>query len=508
MTDSSKRIRIEQQLVMVAAGIGTWSYDITTDSFSGDDLARRLLGLDPSPEVFNQESVLARVHPESSDAVRQYLNGINDAAVTHSISFQAINSDGEDQFLTARARLLPELGDGVGQLVGVLMDDTAHQLLQKDLRQNEEWLQMLVHGVPQSFLYMDHNQRIVFSNEVFLKNTGWVGKDIRGMHLSEIHGPELYASRTQYIDQALRGETVSYEAVGRKGDGMGFFHHEFKPNFDAQGNVVGIFATATDISERRDIEVQLESKQVELVHSNRDLEQFAYVASHDLKAPLRAIDVLVQWLRDDLKDYEGGDVHEHLDLLGQRTQRLGKLLDDLLAFSRVGRKVGDLVEVDCAELIRDMIELMGKPEGISIEANGDLPTLTTYSAPLEQVFRNLIGNAVKHHPGPKGKVSIACEEAEDHYVFSVADDGAGIPPEYAERVFQMFQTLKPRDEVEGSGMGLAIVNRIVEWQGGRVWFDPGPNGRGTVFRFQWQKSTRDRESAQTTEEAVRRQAKS
>ncbi|MCZ6584835.1 MAG: hypothetical protein O6930_02350, partial [Gammaproteobacteria bacterium] len=116
MTDSTARIRIEQQLVMVAASIGTWSYDITADGFSGDDLARQLLGLDPSPEAFNLESVLARVHPESTDAVRQYFNGIHDAAVTHSISFQATNSDGEDQFLTARARLLPELGDGVGQL--------------------------------------------------------------------------------------------------------------------------------------------------------------------------------------------------------------------------------------------------------------------------------------------------------------------------------------------------------------------------------------------------------
>jgi signal transduction histidine kinase len=270
--------------------------------------------------------------------------------------------------------------------------------------------------------------------------------------------------------------------------------------------VQGIFSVAADITNRRQIELELESKQDELVRSNRDLEQFAYVASHDLKAPLRAIEVLVQWLREDLKDYEGGDVHENLGLLGQRTERLGRLLDDLLAYSRVGRKVGELVEVDSAELIRDMIELMGEPAGISIEAKGKLPTFITYAAPLEQVFRNLIGNAVKHHPGPTGKVSIACEEVEDHYLFSVTDDGAGIPPEYADRVFQMFQTLKPRDEVEGSGIGLAIVSRIVEWQGGRVWFDPGPEGRGTVFNFQWQRSVPDQECAQSTEEAACRQA--
>ena len=500
MTDSTARIRIEQQLVMVAASIGTWSYDVTSDSFSADDLATQLLGLDQSSKVFNLEAVLARVLPESSDAVRQFFSGIHDEAVTHSVSFQAIHSDGEDQFLTARARFLPGLGGGAGQLVGVLMDDTDHQLLQMDLRKSEERFQILANGVPNGFTYLDKDLRIEFANDVFLRHTGWFGKEVRGMHISEVLGPESYALRKSYLQRACNGETVSYDAVGAREGGPGFFHHDYKPNFDAAGNVQGIFSVAADITDRREIELQLESKQEELVHSNRDLEQFAYVASHDLKAPLRAIDVLVQWLREDLKDYEGGDVQEHLDLLGQRTQRLGKLLDDLLAFSRVGRKVGDLAEVDCAELIRDMIEFMGEAKGISIEAKGALPTFTTYSAPLEQVFRNLIGNAVKHHPGPTGKVSISCEEAENHYLFSVADDGAGIPPEYADRVFQMFQTLKPRDEVEGSGMGLAIVNRIVEWQGGRVWFEPGPDGCGTVFSFQWQKSEPDREREKTTDE--------
>ena len=103
------------------------------------------------------------------------------------------------------------------------------------------------------------------------------------------------------------------------------------------------------------------------------------------------------------------------------------------------------------------------------------------------MFRNLIGNAVKHHPGPEGRIVVSCQEEGDRYVFAIEDDGEGIPQQYAERVFEMFQTLKPRDQVEGSGMGLAIVNRIVQWQGGRVWFEPAPSGRGTVFKFQWKK---------------------
>ena len=380
-----------------------------------------------------------------------------------------------------------------------------YEHLRNRLRRSEGWLATLVAGVPQSFMYMDSNQCVVFANAVFLENTGWTGKDVAGKHLSEIHGTEFYEYRVPYIEKALAGETVSYEAVGKKGNGMGFFHHEFKPNFDSDGKVIGIFATATDITDRRRFELELEEKQKELLRSNQDLEQFAYVASHDLKAPLRAIDVLVQWLRDDLEGYDDGDVQEHLNLLGQRTQRLGRLLDDLLAYSRVGREVGDVIDIDSAAMVRDLVELMSPPEGISVEVDGTLPVFETNPAPLEQVLRNLIGNAIKHHPGPEGKITVSCEVTDEFFVFAVADDGEGIAPEYADRVFKMFQTLKPRDEVEGSGMGLAIVSRIVESQGGRVWFEDGPDGRGAVFKFQWRRSSKTRDVDQLVEEMLCRQ---
>ncbi|HSG63577.1 MAG TPA: ATP-binding protein [Gammaproteobacteria bacterium] len=487
MSDMTDRVRIEERLVMLAAGIGTWRYQIASDCLRADDLARELLGLDREAGELKQADLLARAVPESVDPLRKFLTGEDAVTETDSIVFHRKRRDGSDRWLLMRARLLLARGGNGNEIVGIVMDDTEHQRLQQEVRDNEQWLQTLVSGVPQSFMYMDAEQRVVFANDIFRRNTSSLGYDVRGMHLSEIHGERLYRSRVHHIERALRGETVSYEAIGRKGDGMGFFHHEFKPNFDKDGKVIGIFATATDISDRRDIEQQLEAKQAELVRSNRDLEQFAYVASHDLKAPLRAIDVLVQWLREDLADYEGGDVQENLTLLTQRTQRLGRLLDDLLEYSRVGRKVGDIARIDANAMVKDLVELMSPPAGIEVEIAGRLPTFATYATPFEQVLRNLINNAIKHHPGPTGHIVVSCKENADYYVFSIADDGAGIPQEYAERVFQMFQTLKPRDEVEGSGMGLAIVSRIVEWQGGRVWFEPGPGGRGTDFKFQWKR---------------------
>src|SRR5690606_19807238 len=144
--------------------------------------------------------------------------------------------------------------------------------------------------------------------------------------------------------------------------------------------------------------------------SNKDLGQFAYVASHDLKAPLRAIELLVQWIREGLAGYDANNVQENLTLLARRTERLNRLLDDLLAYSRAGRKVGQHRETDCNALVQDVFQLVNAPPGIALEVEGRLPTFRTYSTPLEQVLRNLVGNAVKHHPGPEGRVSVGCED--------------------------------------------------------------------------------------------------
>ena len=266
-----------------------------------------------------------------------------------------------------------------------------------------------------------------------------------------------------------------------------FYEVTYQPHRAASGEVIGILSLAMDTTERCAIRKVLEAKSTELARSNLELEQFAYVASHDLKAPLRSIDILADWLQEDLGDYKGGEVQQNLGLLKQRTARLYRLLDDLLAYSRAGRKPGAIVDVDSRLLVVDLFVLLSPPANMQLTADASLPLITAYQAPLEQVLRNLINNAIKHHPTQEGCVKVCAQDQGDDILFAVEDDGAGIAQEFSEKVFQMFQTLKPRDEIEGSGMGLAIVKRIVEWQGGRVWFHGGQGGRGTVFKFTWKK---------------------
>lgn len=380
-------------------------------------------------------------------------------------------------------------------------DDTAIMRLNLSFKRSEERFRMLAEGVPNHLLFLDTDLRIEFANDVFLQAAGWSLEKAIGTHISEVVGVERFMERQPFYDRALAGETVAYDSTGAAGSESGYFHFSYRPSFDESGKVRGIFSMATDISERRQIQLELEAKQAELLRSNKDLEQFAYVASHDLKAPLRAIELLVQWITEGLNGYDVNNVQENLGLLTKRTQRLNRLLDDLLAYSRAGRKVGAQRLTDAHALVLDVVQLLNPPATIAVSIEGQLPKFGTYAAPLEQVFRNLISNAIKHHPGPQGRVVVSCQEHGDHYLFAVTDDGEGIPAQYQERVFEMFQTLKSRDQVEGSGMGLAIVNRIVQWQRGRVWFEPAPEGKGTVFKFQWKKRQPQAANVDTKAEA-------
>ncbi|MDH3582972.1 MAG: response regulator [Phycisphaerae bacterium] len=228
----------------------------------------------------------------------------------------------------------------------------------------------------------------------------------------------------------------------------------------------------------------------ELGRSNAELEQFAYVASHDLRAPLRAIANLSEWIEEDLENGPVSKVREHLELLRGRVGRMEGLIDGLLAYARAGRLDDRITRVDTAQLLADAIFLLDPPSNCQVHVGPGMPVFDTAPTPLTQVFSNLIGNAIKHHDRDTGRVEVEAADAGDCWRFTVSDDGPGIPGDMADRVFEMFQTLRPRDEVEGSGMGLALVRKIVEAAGGAIECRPGRE-RGSVFQFTWPKSVDD-----------------
>ena len=247
--------------------------------------------------------------------------------------------------------------------------------------------------------------------------------------------------------------------------------------------------TVRNITKRKKIEEERETLLKKLTQSNQELERFAYVASHDLKAPLHAIDNLSMWIEEDLKDVLQGESKENMTILRKRVIRLKNLLNDLLEYSRVGRKTNQLYkeEINGKELLDDIITLIDPPKHFTFHIHENFASIRINRMPLQQIFLNLINNAIKHHDKKKGNISISVEQTNTHYKFSVTDDGPGIPEKYQRKVFEMFQTLKPRDEVEGSGMGLAIVDKIVKTYGSNSLKLESKTGEGCAFSFSWPK---------------------
>ncbi len=252
--------------------------------------------------------------------------------------------------------------------------------------------------------------------------------------------------------------------------------------FPLQGQIVGVMFE--DVTERHRLTDAVEQHGRDLERSNRDLDDFAYVASHDLKAPLRDIDNLASWIADDARDQLPEASKRHLSLLQDRIGRMERLLDDLLEYSRANRVRPPPEDLAVGAAIEEALRLVGPHEGFDIVVSGDLPTIRSPRVPFEQVIRNLVTNGIKHHHRKQGRISIDVITRENQLEIAVKDDGPGISPEFHERVFRLFQTLRPRDEVEGSGMGLAIVKKIVEAHGGTVKIESAP-GEGTTLRFTW-----------------------
>lgn len=223
-----------------------------------------------------------------------------------------------------------------------------------------------------------------------------------------------------------------------------------------------------------------------LKKSNEELDQFAYVTSHDLRAPLRGIANLSRWIEEDMGDRFTPEAHEQMNLLRGRVHRMEALIDALLKYSRVGRVRIPLQHVNVNGLLEEVVDLLAAPERIKITVAEHLPTLLTQRVPLEQVFLNLIGNAIKHHNSEGGTIGVECRDIGDFFEFTVRDDGPGIAPQYHEKIFQIFQTLSARDRIEGTGMGLTIVRKLVERQGGAIRVESA-EGAGAAFCFTWPK---------------------
>lgn len=287
---------------------------------------------------------------------------------------------------------------------------------------------------------------------------------------------------------------LAVPVVSRGGAVIGglFFGHPEPGMFSERSEmlVAGVAAQAAVAMDNARLFREAQRLIAQLDESNKELDQFAYVTSHDLKAPLRGISTVSQWLEEDLGEMLTDTTREQLGLLRSRVQRMEGLINGILAYSRAGRKRSKPELIATDKLLAEVLEMSAGPAGARVEIDPDMPALRSERVPLQQVFLNLIGNAFKHSRRANPLVRVAVRDNGKDFRFSVTDDGPGIAPEFHERIWGIFQTLEPRDSLEGTGIGLSIVKKIVESKGGSAWVE-SREGAGATFHFTWPKAEPD-----------------
>jgi len=233
--------------------------------------------------------------------------------------------------------------------------------------------------------------------------------------------------------------------------------------------------------------------------TNQELNDFAHIVSHDLKAPLRGIKTLADWLSADYADKFDEDGKEQMKLLSARVERMHNLIDGVLQYSKVGRTEQQATWINLNELMPDVIDMVAPPGHITVTVENELPVVKYEETRIMQVFSNLLSNAIKYMDKPQGWVKIGCVEEDGFWKFSISDNGPGIEEKYFDRIFRIFQTLSARDKFESTGIGLTVTKKIVQLYGGKIWLE-SKVGEGSTFFFTLPKQEKEIKNA--TSEAI------
>lgn len=377
--------------------------------------------------------------------------------------------------------------------------------ISEDAREaSERRLRTVIDTALDAVVGMDRQGRITEWNKQAEALFGWPHREAIGRNLAETIIPSDYRDAHHNGLQRFLADGVGpilnkrleLKALNRQG---GVFPCELAVTTQDLQDGNQFTAFISDITERKEsetqirqfnetLELRIRERTIQLEFANRELEEFAYIASHDLKAPLRVIDNASKWLEEDLQEHLTLETLENMNLLRGRVGRMEKLLDDLLEYSHIGKSADErFAEIVSGSILMDnILELLSPPAGFTIVVSPGFADIHVPRMPLQQILMNLISNAIKHHDKKKGRIEVGVETDGALHTFSVKDDGPGIPEQFHEQVFKMFQTLKPRDQVEGSGMGLAMVRKNVEVFGGTLDLDSAKD-KGSTFRFTWPK---------------------
>jgi PAS domain S-box-containing protein len=470
-----------------------WDWDLITDEVWWNKNFFKAFNFNPEKGVPALNEWTRRLHPDDREKVVERLRAIRRSGIeSWQDEFRYIKTDGEWGTALDRAYVLKDsLGKPV-RIIGAIQDISVRKKAEQEIANSERRYRQIVETAQEGIWLIDENNYTVFVNRKMCEMLEYSAEEMVGKLVYDLVDESEIEHVSEQIKRRKTGVTEQHELMFRSKKGRRVWTYvSTNPVLDENGVYRGALAMVTDVTTRKQQdellkkhEANLELKNEELRQKNRELEQFAYIASHDLQEPLRTVHSFSSQLQKQYSGQLDDLAKKYLFFIQQGSERMKTLITDLLDYSRIGRQK-ELKTIDCNELIENVIaDLHTAIQESQVEIQKEnLPVVNGYSTEMKQLFQNLISNAIKFRKKEVApKVQICSQPINGGWEFCVKDNGIGIAEEHNERIFVIFQRLHSRSEYEGTGIGLSHCKKIVELHGGKIWVNSRP-GEGSSFHF-------------------------
>lgn len=475
------------EIVMRGTHDGVWDWNLMTNEIYFSRRWKTMLGYEYDEIEDRYAEWEKRMHPEDREraltTIRSYLDGQLPA---FELEHRLQHKDGGYRWILSRGVALRDETGKPYRMAGSNVDLTARRAAEEELRQLHQFMDSIVENIPNMVFVKDaRDLRYVRFNKAGEELTGLKREDLLGetdFAFFPQEEAESFAAQDRATLQSRQLYDIGEDQIHTRARGVRFLHTKKIPIFDASGEPQYLLGISEDITVQKQAREELRRTTEELKRSNRELEQFAYVASHDLQEPLRMVASYTQLLQRRYGAQLDETAREFMEFAADGAQRMQQFISDLLAYSRVGARAQSMQKVELSEIFAAAVTNLT----VAIEESGaevssaPLPAVRGEPRQLTQLFQNLISNGLKFHGDAPPRVRVSAERENGWWRLAVSDHGLGIEPEFFERIFVIFQRLHSREEYAGTGIGLAICQKIVEGHGGRIWVESTP-GQGTTF---------------------------
>ncbi|MGO4820733.1 MULTISPECIES: PAS domain S-box protein [unclassified Flavobacterium] len=479
---NSKILLDESQRI---AKIGSWKFDVVSNNLVWSKGHYTIFELDEIPGDQLYEAYRKRIHPEDLPILDELSDNILENGKDFKVNYRILFPDGRiKHILEIGSPFENEIGEVVG-MQGNIQDVTEIKLAEKKIEDKAKEINDVRAALDESSIVTitDQNGILTYVNDKFCNISQYSEEELLGQyHYVDASGNYSNRFVKKIWLSIANGQIWKGELQKIAKDGSYYWvDSTIVPFLNEAGEPYQYIAISSDITEKKLAEENLNNALVDLEKNNKELDQFAYVVSHDLKAPLRAINNLAEWIVEDMPDMPE-DVSNNLGLLRGRILRMENLINGVLDYSRIGRTKIEMETIDLNLMLTQIVETIVPTHGFEVAIDSQMPEIFNAKILLYQVFSNIISNAVKYNDKPIGIIECSYVELASFHQFTISDNGPGIEKEYHDKVFGVFQTIEARDKKESTGIGLSIVKKIIEEKGGTIFIE-SEEGAGASFIF-------------------------